>query len=1088
MRDKHCFVSTVCLSAFRRLYILLLLAVTAFSVNAQTLSVSGTVIDTEGEPMIGANVIIKGTTTGVATDVDGKYSLKNVPANATLRFSYIGYQTKEIAVKGQSVIDVTLEPEAAMLDEVVAIGYATVRRKDLTAATSSVGGAELAKMPVTTAAQALTGKAAGVNVITQSGAPGADINITVRGGTSITQGSEPLYIVDGFQMESGLQNVDINDIETIDVMKDASATAIYGSAGANGVILITTKSGKSGKSEVSYNGYVSFSRLGKKLDLLGVEDYVRYQYEYQALRGNLDSFTGIFGGNINDPDFYTGAYSRIAENYRNRQAIDWQDEVFGKTGITQNHNVSITGGNDRTNFMVSYNYTGEDGIMDKHNYSKNSVRAKLNHKIFDNVRFNFATSLQSTTTEGGGSLGGTLKQTILQPVTGGERWTNEQLLHQDLADEYLAMPGSASYDTNNPILTNKAIDNKKFKRMATVNAGLEIDIIKGLTFRTAGSYMWTQTREDYWDNGTTRTAHSNNSPYGYGKRNNYEDSNWQITNTLNYAFDIDKRHNFTVLVGQETSHWESMNLKNEYRSFPDGNFGLNDVSISTPYQWTSTKSRIGLVSVFGRVSYGFEGRYLINATIRGDGSSKFAKGHKWDSFPSVSAAWRISEEKFMEPARDYIQNLKLRAGYGVAGNNKIANNMYATEYGSGHYGNGPSDFPTYVPGTVLGNPDLVWEKTKTVNLGLDVSAFNSRVNLQVDWYNNQSDNLLIENKIPSSTGYTTQYQNIGSIRNRGVEVVLNTVNIATRDFTWTMDFNISFNRSKVLSLYANSDKAWIKDYESRMGFKIEPGKPLGQFYGLVYDGIYTTDDFDQLADGTYKLKDGVARLKGFNGTVRPGDAKYKSIAGETDADGNPVWSVNDRTVIGNAAPKFTGGWTNTFMYKGFDLSVFMNFSYGNKVFNMSTQRFIGPYLPNQNTISTMARRFTLIDPATGEATTNLARLAELNPGQHSGKLMWNISENNKTAISDHSSYYIENGSFLRLNTITLGYTLPKKAIQKIRLSNLRFYATANNIHTFTDYTGYDPEVAASSSALTPGIDNSSYPRAKSWVIGVNLSF
>lgn len=495
------------------------------------------------------------------------------------------------------------------------------------------------------------------------------------------------------------------------------------------------------------------------------------------------------------------------------------------------------------------------------------------------------------------------------------------------------------------------------------------------------------------------------------------------------------------------------------------------------------------MSVFGRLSYSFEGKYLLNATVRGDGSSKFARGHKWDSFPSVSAAWRISEEKFMEATRNYIQNLKLRAGYGVAGNNKIDNNMYATEYGSGHYGNGSSDFPTFVPGTTLGNPELVWEKTKTFNVGLDLSAFNSRVNLQLDWYNNQSDNLLIKNKIPSSTGYTHQFQNIGSIRNRGVEVVLNTVNIATRDFSWTMDFNIAFNRSKVLSIYGNAENDFfIQDYESRMGFKIEKGKPLGQFYGLVYDGIYTTDDFDQLSDGTYKLKDGVARLKGFNGLVRPGDAKYKAISGETDANGNPVWSVNDRTVIGNASPKFIGGWTNTFMYKGFDLSVFMNFSYGNKVFNMSTQRFIGPYLPNQNTLSKMANRFTLIDPATGEATTNLARLAELNPGQHSGKLMWNISENNKTAISDHSSYYIEDGSFLRINTITLGYTLPKKAIQKIRLSNLRFYATANNIHTFTDYTGYDPEVAVSASALTPGIDNSSYPRAKSWVIGVNLSF
>ncbi len=1090
MKIEHCFMPTVRYGIMHRLCTFVLLAFTALALNAQTRTVSGTVIDNEGEPMIGANVVIVGTVNGVATDVDGNYSLKNVPDNAKLRFSYVGYSTQEIAVNGKSVVNVTLEPEASVLDEVVAIGYATVRRKDLTAATASVGGAELAKVPATTAAQALTGKAAGVNVITQSGAPGAEINITVRGGTSITQGSEPLYIVDGFKMDQGLQNVDINDIETIDVMKDASATAIYGSAGANGVILITTKSGKSGKSEVSYNGYVSFSRLGKKLDLLNVEDYVKYQYEFQALRGNLDNFAGIFGGSINDPDFHSGAYDRIEQNYRNREGIDWQDEVFGNTGVTQNHNVSITGGNERTNFMVSYNYTGEDGIMKKHNYEKNSVRAKLRHELFKGVRFDFAASLQSTTIEGGGSLGGTLKQTILQPITGGERWTNDQMLNSDLTDDFASMPGGTNYDANNPIINNNAIDNKRYKRMATVNAGLEIDIIKGLTFRTAGSYMWQQVRKDYWDNGKTKVAFQNNSPYGYGYRNNSENSNWQITNTLSYMFDIDKKHSFTALLGQETAHWEAMKLDNEYRGFPDGNFGLNDVSMATPYKWSSSKATQGLVSVFGRISYGYEGRYLLNATVRGDGTSKFARGKKWDFFPSVSAAWRISEEKFMESTRDYIQNLKLRAGYGVAGNNKIDDNMYATTYGSGHYGQGSSDFITYVPGTTLGNPELVWEKTKTVNIGLDVSAFNSRVNLQVDWYNNQSDNLLILNKIPSSTGYTDQYQNIGSIRNRGVEVVLNTVNISSRDFSWTMDFNIAFNRSKVLSIYGKSgDESWLKDYESRMGFLIEKGKPLGQFYGLIYDGLYTTDDFEQLPDGGYKLKDGVPSLKGFNrSAVRPGDAKYKPTAGETDADGNPVWSVNDRTVIGNAAPKFTGGWNNTFRYKGFDLTVFMNFSYGNKVFNMSTQRFIGPYLPNQNTLSKMANRFTLVDPLTGETTKDLARLAELNPDQYGKGLMWNISENNKTAISDHSSYYIEDGSFLRLNTITLGYTLPKNIIKKAKLSNLRIYATANNIHTFTDYTGYDPEVAVSESALTPGIDNSSYPRAKSWVFGLNLTF
>ena len=475
--------------------------------------------------------------------------------------------------------------------------------------------------------------------------------------------------------------------------------------------------------------------------------------------------------------------------------------------------------------------------------------------------------------------------------------------------------------------------------------------------------------------------------------------------------------------------------------------------------------------------------------MRADGSSKFARGNQWGYSPSASVAWRVSEESFMKRFEN-LDNLKLRVGYGVAGNNNIDNNMYATNYGSGHYGYNGGDFITYVPGSTLGNKNLKWEKTTTANVGVDVSLFGSRVNLSLDWYNNQSDNLLIKNKIPSSTGYTEQYQNLGAIRNRGVEIVLNTTNIRTKDFTWTTDFNIAFNRSKVMDLYGESGSDYfIQDYDSRMGYKIEVGKPLGQYYGLIYDGIYTTDDFTQNADGTYTLNPDVPYLKGSTRSkVKPGDVKYKNVAGEVDDKGLPVYSINDRTVIGNAQPKFTGGMNNTFRYKGFDLTVFMNFVYGNKVFNMSTQRFIGPYMANQNTLAKMANRFTLIDPQTGKEATELTRLAAMNPNQYNASTLWNISSNNKNAISDHSSYYLEDGSYLRLNTITLGYTLPKTLVQKAKISNARVYCTLNNIHTFTGYTGYDPEVAASSSALTPGVDNSSYPRSKSWVLGVNLTF
>lgn len=1056
---------------------------------AQEVTITGTVIDSSNEPLIGVTVKVVGGKQGTMTDIDGAYSIQ-ADSKSVLQFSIVGFESKTVTVGEQKVINITLSENVQQLDELVVIGYGTVRKKDLTGSTVSVRGSDIANIPVTTAAQALAGKAAGVNVIQQSGAPGANVQITVRGGTSITQGTEPLYIVDGFQMENGLQNVDINDIESIDIMKDASATAIYGARGSNGVILITTKSGKSGKTEVSYNGYVSFNNLGKKLELLGVEDYVKYQYEYATLRGSENSFANFFGGDINASDFYTGAYSRIAQEYSTRAGIDWQDLVFGDTGITQNHNINISGGTDKTRYMLSYNYTGEDGIMDKYGYQKNSIRAKLNHELWKGVRFDFSSNLQMTKIDGGGSLGGKLKQTILQPITGGIKWTNAEMIGSDIGTEIGNIMNDANYDAQNPILDNQAITNEKYTRLATVNAGLEFDLMKNMMFRTSGSYMWQQVRNDYWDDGSTKQAIANKSPYGYGSRDNSEKYSWQITNTLNYGFNLKEAHRFNILLGQETYYMESMNQDNEYRSFSDGNFGLNDVRMGVPYTWSSGKEKVGLVSVFGRLSYNYDDRYLFTGTLRGDGSSKFAKGKQWGYFPSASAAWRISEEKFMANTKDIFSNLKLRLGYGIAGNNDIKNNMYATTYGSGQYGYNGNYIITYIPGDVLGNPKLKWEETTTTNVGLDVSVLNSRFNLSVDWYNNESSNLLIKSKIPPTTGYPYQMQNMGSIRNKGVEIVLNTTNIVTKDFRWTTDFNISINRSKVLDLYGNKEQPYfIQDYESRMGYKIEIGQPLGQYYGLIYDGIYTTDDFTQNGDGTYTLNDGVPYLKGSNrSNVKVGDVKYKAINGETDKDGKPVYSINDRTVIGNAQPKFTGGMSNTFTYKGFDLSVFFNFVYGNKVFNMSTQRFIGPYLANQNTLSKMANRFTLIDPQTGKESTNLARLSELNPNQNDGSTLWNISSNNKTAISDHSSYYLEDGSYLRLNNITLGYTLPKKLVRKAKISNVRIYGTLNNIYTFTNYTGYDPEVSASDNALTPGVDNSSYPRSKSWVLGVNLTF
>ena len=1074
--------------------------------SAQNRTVSGTVTDSDGNPVMGAVVMamIGNTPQGQTTDENGMYSIDIPSSVKTLTYSLLGYDDVIETVGSRSTINVVLRESSLYLEEAVSIGYAKVKRKDLTGSSVSVSGSDLTQIPVTTAAQALSGKAAGLNIVTQSGAPGAEINITVRGGNSITQSTSPLYIVDGFAMEDGLRMVDINDIESIDVLKDASATAIYGAQGSNGVILITTKSGKAGKTTVSYNAYGQFERISKKLPMLGAEDYAKYQYEFAMLNtsGKIAEWANMFGGSLSDPDFYTGAYSRIHSQYADKSAIDWQELVFGKTAFTQSHNVNITGGNDVTKFMLSYNYNDQDGIMDKHGYTRNSIRTKINHELWKGVRLDFSASFSDTKVEGGGRMSSALRKTLLQPPTGGVRFTDEELINNDLADEFKKIEGQ--YDLDNPILENNAIDNDKYTRQAVINAGIEFDILKNLTWRTAGSYTWYSIRSDYWDNGTTRAAQSYKTDtqgdvHPYGSRNNSEKYSYQITNTLNWNQTLD-RHNFSVLLGQETIFNHSQYDNNVYYGFPENNFGLNNIGMGQSYSRDSGLSENAIVSFFGRVMYSYDDRYLLSVSARADGTSKFAKGHKWGFFPSASAAWRISQEDFYQGSAlsNVVNRLKLRVGYGTSGNCNVDDYIYTTAYGAGHYAINNTDVSTLVPSGTLGNPDLKWETTSSFNVGADLGFARDRVNLSIDWYNNQSNDLIILNDIPNTTGYSKQYQNLGAIRNRGVELVLNSVNIEKGDFRWTTDFNISFNRSKVLSLYGQGGKDYMyssltDSYENwSANFLVKVGQPIGQFFGYVYDGVYTTDDFVQNADGSYSLKDGVPYDSNRKRSdVKPGDMKFVPQTDATDADGNPTYALsteNDRAVVGNANPLFAGGLSNTFTYKGFDLSVFMSFSYGNKVWNLNKVRYYGPYLGNMNSFSEMAGRFTLIDPATGKETTDLERLAELNPNQHDKTMLWSLSSYNNYSVSCPMDLFAEDGSYLRLNTITLGYTLPKSLTRKAKIENLRFYVTLNNIHTFTKYSGYDPEVSTSGSAINQGVDSSSFPRTKGCVIGVNMNF
>ena len=1059
--------------------LMFLLTGCSLGIFAQNRTITGTVRDAV-DVVIGASVTVKGNSSiGTITDMDGKFRI-SVPSSARdLVIKFIGYDDAVIRLGTPTDYKVTLKESSVMLEEVVAIGYAKVKRKDLTGAISSVGGKELANVPVTTAMQALQGKAAGVNIVTESGAPGAGANITIRGGMSLTQSTEPLYIVDGFEMGSALDNIDINDIESIDVLKDASSTAIYGARGSNGIILITTKSGKKGKTQVSYNTYFSFDKLAKKLDLMSnVEDFVKYQYEFAELTGITPTWSAFYddGMATDATGFYTGVYDRIHERYADASSIDWQDEVFGGYAMTQSHNVNISTGTEKTQVMLSYNYNGQDGLLANHSANKSAFRAKINSELYKGIRLDVNAMFNNKSVDGGGSYSG-MKYVLRQPISGGTYFTRDQMLTEQT---YVDFRGAeSSYTASNPLIQNEASTSNKRSRMFSVNAGLEFDFLKHFTYRIAGSYRW---------NSSKSTSFSDERSTGYlmdpvntgmtGSIGNSESYSYQITNTLNYNQTFAKKHKVNLLLGHEVSYSEDESNSISVKQMPYPNHGIDDISLGNVEEKKSGHGHSGIVSAFLRANYTFDERYLLTATLRADGSSKFAKGHQWGVFPSASVAWRISEESFWKENRinDVVNSLKLRVGYGTTGNNGVGSFSYRTNVSLTSYPmNNVMTNPAYVLGTQLGNPELKWETQVATNVGLDVSLFNSRVNLTAEWYNNQANDLLLNCVVPSSTGYSTQYQNVGKMRNRGWEVTLNTVNIRTKNFSWTSDLNLSFNKSKVVALEQGQTEKTFSAGDSRSGmvtYYATVGEALGEMYGYKYEGIYTAEDFIEGKDGKLTLREGIVKPK--SGTPQPGDIKY--AADDVDEEGNPIFTKQNVKI----------GFSNTFTYKGFDLSVFLKFAIGQDIYNANKQS-LTTYSIFENIPQEFSNYYRVVDPSTGKQAT-LSRMQEMNPD--GSARIWGLTKNNKEWGFYPSSYFVEDGSYLRLAQITLGYTLPKTWLKKAMISNARIYFTANNVATLTGYSGYDPEVRAAKDNVvtTPGYDSSAYPRSRSYVVGLNLTF
>ncbi|MCH5306906.1 MAG: TonB-dependent receptor [Prevotella sp.] len=1043
------------------------------SISAQTVKVN--VKDSQGEPVIGASVMEKDTRNGGVTDFDGNFTIK-LTANKPIVISYIGMKSKTIDAKGKSDISVTLEDDNTTLQEVVAIGYGTVKKKDLTGSVATVNSDDLKSVPVANASEAITGKLAGVQVTTTEGSPDADVSIRVRGGGSITQSNEPLYIVDGFPVE-GISNIPSSDIEDITVLKDASSTAIYGSRGANGVILVTTKSGKAGKPKVSYNAYYSWKKIAKTYDVLSSGDYTKWQYEYDMLKnGNAKKYESKFGA-FQDMDLY----NNVATN-------DWQDLTFGRTGHTFNHDLSVSGGSDNITYVFSYAHMNDKAIMEMSSFKRDNFSLKLNTKPTKNTKLDFRASYGNTVVWGGGA--NDAKSTSN---------TDKRLKYAIWFPPFPGVAASTEDDTSeedggsliNPLLTLKDNDRKQDRKDWKMDGSFQWEIFKNFKVKTEFGYTDRRTYDQKYLGLSTyyvRTDVKDYTNHPVIRLVDTDRHSFRNTNTINYDFKKllkGTNHNLTALAGHEYIITKKRENTTEIRNFPtnfDADMAWHYTSQGIPYNVADLYSADDkLLSYFTRINYNYDSKYYVDFTFRADESSKFSEGNRWGYFPSVALAWRASSEKFMDFSKDWLDDLKVRLSFGTAGNNGIDPGYIHQELISQkiEYVNGYSSY--FGPSTRMANPDLKWETTITRNLGLDLVFLAGRLNLSLDAYWNTTKDLLID--FPMSGAYTSQYRNMGKTENKGLEATFTYHVVDKKDWGITVNGNISFNKSKIKSLGEGMEayginSGWASS-DINEDYWIQEGLAVGQIRGYQNIGRYEVDDFTGYDGSKWVLKPGVSDASPLLGhNVRPGDMKL------VDIDGDGIISEKDRTLIGNTNPTAIGGFGITARAYGFDLSANFNFSIGNDVYNASKIDYTTGHRNGQfrNMIDIMAdgKRWTNID-ANGNLVNDPDQLRAMN----ANTTMWSPYMN-KYILTD---WAVEDGSFLRLNTLTLGYTLPKNIVKRAHLTSLRFYVTTYNLFCITGYSGLDPEVSTiRRTNLTPGVDYSAYPKSRQFVVGLNLNF
>ena len=1098
-----------------RTTLLLCLLLVCGQAMAQT-TAKGTVVDATGEPVIGATVVEKGNPKNAAvTDFDGNFTLK-LQKSKTIVVSYIGMVTQEVNATGGD-LSITLQDDNASLEEVVVVGYTSKARKDLTGSVGSISGAKLAAVPVTSAAVALQGKISGVQVTTVDGQPGADVNIRVRGGTSVTQSNEPLYIVDGFQV-SNINDIPPTDIASIDVLKDASLTAIYGAKGGNGVVVVTTKSAKEGKVTVSFNGNLNISHLSKKLDLMNAQEFANYQYQWHACNGTRSSNAKFFKANFGNP-YDLDMYSTLPSH-------DWQDEVMGETPLNYSANVTVGGGSEKVKFNVSVTQSEDKGIIMGSGVRRTNLNFKTNVQISDKLSLQFNPKFTFRRDEGAGGnnigTGGIIDVLKYRPTNGLREFGYVDPSYADPDEEEL-------FTYTNP--KNDIAINQLIKHSYTYTNGVALDWkpIKGLALRSEATIGLKWTDQSRFYGALTSTGQSNNNQ-PVAQIADTKTFSYVWTNTASYNFSMQDKHNWSFLLGQEIHHSQGNSNSMTNRYFPrafTAREAWNNMGFGSPYLSPSSLSTADrTASFFGQANYNFLHKYLLSATFRADGSTKFAPGNQWGYFPSISGAWVISEEPWMKKY-DWISQLKIRAAFGLAGNNRIDNDMWrvlyainstggpgfgeVTQFGEQYYGNNG--------GARFSNEDIKWETTITRNLAADISLFNGRLTITPEFYWNTTRDLLYKSDLASVLGYTNQMQNIGQVTNKGIELSISGDILQGKDYVLSANVTFGHNKMKIDKLNGTDNVVWDQNDRWKSSYNdycLKVGDEVGLIYGFVYDGLYTFDEFyfDPLnnyqavpwgssaadnggksdvgprADGYVTVINDVSGSSNSGIATLPGKIKFK------DLDGDGRITENDRTVIGNTNPKYQGGFGLSGSYKDFDFTANFTYMLDFDINNATAYTLSSSEKNSKNFYNVYAKfangwQYNDIDGSlSGTKGDILYKLyyvddcVNIYKNANANRNLWNPTD---VTTKLTQSYFIEDGSFLRCSDITIGYTLPKNVIKKLHISKARFYVSASNLFIITKYTGYDPEVDIQT-GLTCGMDYNRYPRSRGFVFGTNITF